>query len=273
MTLPRLYIDAPCQKNVNLFLNENQRHYLTKVLRLKPKDSVLVFNGQDGEWRTSLMENSQTLHCEEQVRNQTPIADITLFFAPVKRAGTHIILEKATELGVTTLHPIQTERTQTTRLNLHRWKAIVTEAAEQTERLSIPDIKPFIKLKTCLENWPKEYGLLVCDEHKRFEMRHILEKQNTPHPIPQIETNISPLTTLSLFKNQQYTKTALLTGPEGGFTPFERKLLAQKEFVFPLVLGPGTLRAETAVISALTLVQTVLGNWSSTRIQTKANAL
>ncbi len=290
MKRARLFVNADCHYGAHIRLNQDQQHYLKNVLRLTLDDEILIFNGKSGEWfaKLSLFDQQKTsmpniqkntsnikrhmLHkkkniqkqaekqaimlvCQTQTRQQNTCPNIELLFAPVKRTGTHIILEKATELGVKYLHPVKTKRTNTDQIHLKRWEAILREAAEQTERLDIPIIKPFDTLDSCLQNWEEEKILLVCDEGKRkhASMNPSSNHHTCPDPVTQL---------LSLKNTHNYKKFAILIGPEGGFTPEEQTLLYQQEFTTPIVLGSRILRAETAAISALTLFQSCLGDWS-----------
>lgn len=207
-----------------------QAHYLGTVMRRGMGDAVLLFNGTDGEWRariTALRRDRVTLALEEPTRLQTPEPDVWLVFAPLKRHATELVVEKATELGVAALVPVITERTNTPRLNLERLAAIAIEAAEQSERLTVPRVEPPEPLSALLADWPAGRPLVVA-----------MERWEAPPPPPMLDA------------------AALLVGPEGGFTGAELDTLRRCPFVVPASLGPRVLRAETAAIAGLALLQT-----------------
>lgn len=228
-TLPRLYVEAPLEKERVCPLTESQAHYLGRVLRRNAGDAVLLFNGRDGEWRAEIKDigrKKALLVSLEQTRPPEPAEDIQMLFAPVKRKGTELIIEKLTELGATQLQPVKTARSETERLNLGRLTAISTEAAEQCERLDVPEIKDIQKLEKMLAVWPKDRRLFVCAE--RGEAQPLLKA------LDKVEDRVS-----------------FLTGPEGGFTEEEFSLLSDYSFVTKVSLGKRILRAETAAIAAL----------------------
>jgi 16S rRNA (uracil1498-N3)-methyltransferase len=193
-----------------------------------------LFNGRDGEWRARLTDvnrNRAEAVPFQQIRQQRPEADLWLLFAPVKRDATDLIVQKAAELGVSVLQPVFTARTNTARINAERLTAIAREAAEQSERLTVPALRRALGLPELLANWPVGRTLAAAIERLPA----------TPPPD---------------------AAGALLIGPEGGFTPGELDLLRAASFVCPLSLGPLVLRAETAAIAGLALLQAK--NWSTT---------
>jgi 16S rRNA (uracil1498-N3)-methyltransferase len=233
-TLPRLWIDGPIDGEVPL--NRDQAHYLGTVLRKQEGDHVRLFNGRDGEWSaivTSASRKAMQLKGVECLREQTAVPDIRLLFAPLKRQRTATIIEKATELGVRTLQPILTERTQYPKMNLERARSQAIEAAEQTERLDIPDILAPVALTDILN---ETRPLIFADE--AGDALPVMDE--IMHRVPPID---------------------LLIGPEGGFTTAERDQLRARPAVSPVHLGPRILRADTAAISLLTLVQAQIGDW------------
>jgi 16S rRNA (uracil1498-N3)-methyltransferase len=246
MTAPatRLYVTADLAAGLSLELAPPQAHYLRYVLRLAPGAAVTLFNGRDGEWRAHIDrfgKNAGTLAVVEQRRPQDTPGDLWLLFAPLKRARIDFLVEKATELGVAVLHPVATERTVVERVNLDRLAANAIEAAEQTERLSVPEIRPPQPLHRLLDSWPAPRRLLLCDE------------SGTAPSIAEVLAGIpaGPL--------------AVLVGPEGGFTQTELDALRKLPFVSPVGLGPRVLRADTAALAALAVLQALVGDWRAGR--------
>ncbi|HUH86335.1 MAG TPA: 16S rRNA (uracil(1498)-N(3))-methyltransferase [Stellaceae bacterium] len=240
----RLYVTADLAAGLSLELAPPQAHYLRDVLRLAPGATLALFNGRDGEWLAHIDrfgKNAGTLVVAEQRRPQDVPGDLWLLFAPVKRARIDFLVEKATELGVTALHPVATERTVVERVNLERLAANAVEAAEQTERLSVPEILPPQPLRRLLDGWPASRRLLLCDE------------SGTASPIAEVLARIpaGPL--------------AVLVGPEGGFTQTELDALRKLPFVSPVGLGPRVLRADTAALAALAVLQALVGDWRAER--------
>lgn len=239
MTTPRLFVDAPLSAGATVALTDAQARYLVSVLRLGSKSRVLAFNGRDGEWACALelpVQRKAGLACTTQTRVQALPPDLKLLFAPVKRTGTDLIAEKAAELGVRTLQPVLTRRTQSETVRSDRLRLVAIEAAEQTERLDVPDIRTAAPLAKVLEGWDGR-PLLFADE------------AGDAAPIPDIAPALAR------------DRIAFLTGPEGGFDPEERRMLRALPYVTPVSLGPRILRAETAVIAGLTLIQSHWGDW------------
>lgn len=235
----RLFVDQPLEQGAAVALPEAQSKYLLRVMRLTEGAQVRVFNGEDGEWRCSLSIDRKTavLTPLEQTRAQGTGPDLTLLFAPVKKARTDFIIEKATELGVSAIQPVITDYTQSQRVRTDRMRLLAIEAAEQTERMDLPQTEDAAALPRVLADWDRAVPLIYCDEGGEA----------------------APLSARS---NQLSGKPAgLLIGPEGGFSPKERQMLRALDFVIPITLGPRILRAETAVVSALTLWQSEVGDW------------
>jgi 16S rRNA (uracil1498-N3)-methyltransferase len=211
-------------------------------MRASEGDRLLVFNGKDGEWRARIAEvkkHAATLICEAQTAAQTEVPDLWLVFAPIKKTPADYVAQKATELGVRVLQPVLTRRTIARRVNTSRlqWNAI--EAAEQSGRVSVPEVREAIGLETLLKSWPKERQIIFCDE------------AGDAQPIADA---------LAKAKHEGNTW-AVLTGPEGGFVPEERSLLRANAFVVPVALGPRIMRADTASLAALALFQAIIGDW------------
>ena len=245
-TLIRLFIDASLgvslSENKRVELTKDQAHYLGTVLRRKVGDELRIFNGNDGEWRAVIVELSRkggAVTCTEPLRGPKPMPDIWLCFAPVRKHRTAFIIEKGTELGVSEFHPVQTERTQFPKLNVEKLRLQAVEAAEQTERLDVPTVHALSKggLASLLGQWPKGRALIFADEAG------------------------DATSALDALQKMPQGPAALLTGPEGGFTPKEREMLRAETFVVPVSLGPRILRADTAALSLLTLWQAVQGDW------------
>ena len=238
-TLTRLYIDAPLHEGSEIDVPKDQIHYLMNVLRMGAGDSVRLFNARDGEWRAEIANMSKRqvrLEVKEQLRSPQTVPDIWLCFAPVKKHRNAFILEKATELGAARLQPITTQRTQFGKLNLSKMSAQIIEAAEQTERLCLPELKETITLDALLQTWDPARTLIMADEGG-----------DCPPALGVLKSLTGPA--------------ALIIGPEGGFTPQEREFLRSQSFVKPVSLGPRILRADTAALSLLTLWQAAQGDW------------
>ena len=240
-TTPRLNIEDTLSAAREIILTREQAHYLTGVLRLSAGDAVRAFNGRDGEWLTYLAavtKKSVSLRCERRVAEAKLPPDIDYIFAPLKHARLDYMVQKATELGARRLRPVMTSRTVAERVNLDRMRANVIEAAEQCNLVHVPEVLEPEKLERILATWEKGRSLIYCDETKAA---------------------LNPLESLKVLK----TPSAVLVGPEGGFTDEEKALLKSQSFVIPVSLGPRILRADTAAIAALTLVQALAGDWST----------
>lgn len=238
-TLPRLYVDAPLTQDAVLDLPKEQVHYVATVLRKTVGDRLRLFNGQDGEWAveiTALTKRACTLRTTEHLRNAYSCPDIWLCFAPVRKHRNGFILEKGTELGVARFQPVITARTQFPKIRLDKMNTQIIEAAEQTERLDLPDLEAPTSLDKLLDDWPQERALIFADEGG-----------DVPPAMEVLPTIDGPA--------------ALLIGPEGGFNGMERERLKSLSFVHPVSLGPRILRADTAALSLLTLWQAVQGDW------------
>ncbi|MEZ5777351.1 MAG: 16S rRNA (uracil(1498)-N(3))-methyltransferase [Paracoccaceae bacterium] len=234
----RLYVDQPLGRGQSVPLTDAQAHYLFGVMREGPGSRVLAFNGQDGEWLAEVSEAEKRkglLVCVEQTLAQTGLPDLWLLFAPVKKARTDFIVEKAVELGAARLLPVTTEFTNSDRLRVDRARAHVREAAEQCGGVNLPGVDEAQPLARLLSNWEATRRILWADESQAGAAATIVGL--TPGPW------------------------AILIGPEGGFSEAERNRLRSLSFVVPISLGPRILRAETAALAALTLWQAQLGDW------------
>lgn len=253
--IPRLYyVTTQLKEGEAVPLLPNRVHYLKNVLRRKPGDKVLLFNGDDGEFDAeivSLEKKSGTAKLLKQTRAPRPEPDLWLIFAGVKRAAQETIVQKATELGAAYIVPVKTERTVTTKVNRDRLALIALEATEQCDRLTLPNVQETQSLEKVLADWPADRRLIYCDEAGDDPNAQWGGEKGRAAPV---------LETLNKCASKS-DKWAILIGPEGGFSPAERELLRAKPFVTPVSLGPRILRADTAAIAALTLWQAALGDW------------
>jgi 16S rRNA (uracil1498-N3)-methyltransferase len=218
-------------------LSDGQSHYLLHVMRAKSGDRLRLFNGRDGEWAaeiTTVTKRGAIVTARVPTMPQQQVPDLWLAFAPVKKTPADYLAQKATELGVARLQPVFTRRTIVARINEERLAANAIEAAEQSERLSVPEIAAPVKLEKMLASWPVGRTLYFCDEGGDARP---LAQAAVPGPA------------------------AILTGPEGGFDPAERELLRSRSFVVAVTLGPRILRADTAALAALAVWQSVAGDW------------
>ncbi len=261
MTAPlRLFVENPLSNGASIALSRGQAHYLAGVMRRGVGDPVDLFNGRDGEWRgrlSGLDRKGGAVAVETRLRDQQAEPDIHLLFAPVKRAPIDYLAQKATELGVAALRPVITRRTVAARVNLERLRANAVEAAEQTGRLSVPDISPPAKLDAVLDAWDAKRRLIFCDEAG--------DDPDAPWGGP--DGRARPLAQ-RLADTDTGTGTdgagawAILIGPEGGFDAQERARLRAAPFVIPSTLGPRILRADTAALAALAVWQSRRGDWT-----------
>ncbi len=235
----RLCVNEALGAGQTVPLTRDQAHYLFGVMRLSTGDAIFVFNGRDGEWRAEVTEAGKkagALALREQTAPQHMPPDLWLLFAPIKKARTDFIVEKATEMGASRILPISTAFTNSDRINQDRLQAHAVEAAEQCGGTFVPEVEPLMRLDKVLQDWPQDRRLMFCDEALVGARA-------------------------SLMSAGPASKWAILIGPEGGFSDAERDRLKGFDFVTPVSLGPRILRADTAAVAALTLWQTVLGDW------------
>lgn len=240
---PRLFIDAPLAAGQRLALDATPTNYLRNVLRLKPGDAVLAFNGRDGEWRTTLDiagKRAASLVVDERTREQTTPTDLHYLFAPLKHARLDYVVQKAVEMGASHLQPVLMQHGQVTRINLERMRANAIEAAEQCGVLNVPEIGEPISFERMIATREPSRLLVFCDE--AADVR-------------------DPVAALAAVRTPQPRPLAVLIGPEGGFSDRERAALIALPDVVRLALGPRILRADTAAVAALALVGSVLGDW------------
>lgn len=238
---PRLFIRERLNGASEVILSREASHYLASVLRMAIGETLLVFNGHDGEWLATLTrvdKKAVVLTLDRQTRPQPDLPDIDYLFAPLKHARLDYVVQKAVEMGAGRIRPVITRHTQSTRVNLERMQANIIEAAEQCGVLAVPELCEEAKLADVLESWDPARKLILCDE-----------RADAKDPI-------------SVLKEIPKGPLAILIGPEGGFSTEERENLLVLPYVIRLSLGPRILRADTAGVAALALVQSVCGDWS-----------
>ncbi len=237
----RLYVAGDLAEGMAVTLDEGQTHYLLHVLRAKIGNLVSLFNGRHGEWLAEITQGGKrgvTATCRRQTDGQHGTPDIWLAFAPVKKTPSDYLVQKAAELGVSVLQPVFTRRTIVARINEERMAANAVEAAEQSGRLTVPEIRKGIGFDKLLASWPRERRLLFCDEGGDAKTMTQAARESRGGPC------------------------GILTGPEGGFAPADRAALRALPFVVPVTLGPRILRADTAALAALAIWQAVAGDFS-----------
>ncbi|MEQ1953874.1 16S rRNA (uracil(1498)-N(3))-methyltransferase [Mesorhizobium sp. CN2-181] len=237
--MQRLFVEADLVAGGAFEAGQQHSHYLLNVLRMA-EGEVLVFNGRDGEWRAAVEARSKKaawLRPVEQTRPQPKKPDLVYCFAPLKQGRLDYLVQKAVEMGAGLLQPVITQHTQVTKPGIDRLRANAVEAAEQCGVLAVPEVAEALRLDRLLAGWDKDRRLIFCDEDA-----------STDNPLPALRA-ISE------------QKLGLLIGPEGGFSDDERKTLRALPFVTAIPLGPRILRADTAGVAALALVQATIGDW------------
>jgi 16S rRNA (uracil1498-N3)-methyltransferase len=239
---PRLFIDATLGAGQTIALDRNQSNYLGNVLRLSAGGTILVFNGRDGEWQASIAGNKRpdSLKLGAQTRSQDRLPDLAYVFAPLKHARLDYMVQKAVEMGASSLQPVLTRFTQVARVNGERMRANVIEAAEQCGILSIAAVAEPVALDRYLGQRPPQRLLVFCDE-----------AADPTNPLDTLRGDVSVPEGIDI-----------LIGPEGGFAEEERSALLRQPRILRLSLGPRVLRADTAGVAALALVQAALGDWT-----------
>jgi 16S rRNA (uracil1498-N3)-methyltransferase len=239
-TSQRLFVAHPLAAGARMACTPEQASYLRGVLRLGDGDEILIFNGRDGEWRARLAtagKRGATLEALSRVRPQADGPDLHYLFAPLKRARLDYMVQKATEMGVSRLVPVLTRHTVAERVNGERMRANAVEAAEQCGILRVPEIAEPVKLPALLQNWDAARALIFCDEGAEQASPLAALKAVAPGPL------------------------AVLVGPEGGFSPDEREMIRAVPQARAISLGPRIMRADTAAVAALALVNAALGDW------------
>jgi len=240
----RLFVEDALGPGARIAAGADRANFLLNVLRLREGDKLLVFNGRDGEWLASIAEAKKreaTLAIGERTRPQEGGPDIDLCFAPLKHARLDYVVQKAVEMGAARLRPVLTRRTQVARLNLERMRANVVEAAEQCGVLRVPEVDAEISFERLIAHWPEDRLLVFCDEDAEIA---------------------DPIEALRAARLRGPQPVALLVGPEGGFDEKERALALSAQNVLRLSLGPRVLRADTAAVAGMALIQSVFGDWA-----------
>lgn len=252
---PRLYIDSPlAAAGTEVPLDRDQANYLKNVLRLKHGDAILLFNGRDGEWQATLAANGRralTALTGDQARPQPQAPDLHFLFAPLKHARLDYMVQKAVELGVSRLQPVITRHTQVARVNTDRMRANAIEAAQQCGVLALPEVAEPVPIKSITGKADTDRLLVFCDEDATVKDPVAALAAARPRPSALLPADAA----------RASMPLAVLIGPEGGFAEDERKALLARPNLVRISLGPLILRADTAAVAALTLVQAVLGNW------------
>jgi 16S rRNA (uracil1498-N3)-methyltransferase len=252
---PRLFVTSPLKEGATAALDKSQAHYLRNVLRLKAGGAVLAFNGKDGEWQAALGESNKktVLEIGQQTRPQTAPLDLHYLFAPLKHERLDYMVQKAVEMGVSRLQPVLTRHTQVKRVNTERMRANAIEAAEQCGVLCIPEIGEPMTLGRAIAARKPDRLLVFCDE--------AAEMKNPIHSLTAAQESPSAMLPLTMTGPEGPQALALLIGPEGGFAEDERASVLKLSNSVRLSLGPRILRADTAAVAALALMQAVLGDW------------
>jgi 16S rRNA (uracil1498-N3)-methyltransferase len=238
--MQRLFVPDDLGPGIEFDAGQQQSHYLMHVLRLGEGAEILLFNGRDGEWSAAIAAKSKKamrLKVLALQRPQPPLPDLVYCFAPLKQGRLDYLVQKAVEMGAGTLQPVITQHTQVAKPGIDRLRANVVEAAEQCGILAVPEVREAEKFERLLAGWDKERRLIFCDE--------------------DASTN-NPLSALQTVREK---KLGLLVGPEGGFSDDERKMLRALPFVTAIPLGPRILRADTAAVAALAVMQATIGDW------------
>ncbi len=238
--MKRLFLDADLEADGLIKLDKAQANYVGNVLRMKTGDALLLFNGRDGEWEAQLVVEDKRnigLEIKIRIRPQPASSDFLFCFAPLKVGRLDYMVQKAVEMGAGVLQPVMTEHTQNHHIKIEKLKANAIEAAEQCGVLHLPTVETPVSLDAMLKDWDRERTLIFCDEDA--------STNNPVHKLTGLDSN--PL--------------AVLIGPEGGFSDAERAQLRALDFVVSMPLGPRILRADTAAVAAMAVIQAVAGDW------------
>ena len=229
----RLYFSKELKANLQSNLSAEQSHYIKNVMRLKPGDTISLFNSLNGEWRAKIVNHNKentTFIVEKLIKSKKPETDIWLAFSPIKKSYLDMMVQKTTELGIRKFIPILSDRTIVKEINIERLKKIIIEASEQSNRISVPEIKNLEPLTSFLNKFPNEGSLIFCDINcDKSDLKNILSKKKKG-------------------------AVCILIGPEGDFSEKERQLIIEKKEIFSLSLANNILRAETAAIASVTIV-------------------
>lgn len=239
--MQRLFVTADLKSGTAIEASAEQFNYLVNVLRMGDDSDILLFNGRDGEWKATLSLPTRKrllMTPMEETRAQPAAADLHYLFAPLKVGRLDYLVQKAVEMGAGVIQPVTTQHVQGKITSMDRLRANVIEAAEQCGVLSVPEVAEPVRLADLIEGWPRERRIIYCDEG---------------------DAGQNPLPILSGIKE---TQLALLVGPEGGFSEQERTMLRGLDFVTAIPLGPRILRADTAAVAAMAVIQAALGDWN-----------
>lgn len=243
LNLTRLFVECDLVEQALIWLNTAQSHYISSVLRKRKGSELLLFNGRDGGFLCQVDVSSKrclSVYCKKKVLPQTTSPDLWILFVPIKRIRTDFLVQKVTELGVSKIWPIQSKFCQVKQVKYEKFRMYAIEAAEQTERLDLPEIGDFTKLQAALKSWPADRMLIVCDESK---------------------SEITKARSMADLNGSRASKAAILIGPEGGFSNDERKQLNAHPYTEHISLGPRILRSDTAAMAALSIFQANFGDW------------
>ena len=236
----RLYFDKKLSINIMIYIKEKQHHFLKNVLRIKVEDFITVFDGVTGEWNTeviSINRDNTVLQIKKKISEIEEETDLWLIFSPIKLFRMNITIQKATELGVSQFIPCITQNTNLTKINMRNLYMNIVEAAEQSERLTLPKLNEVVNLNNLLRDFPKDRGLIFCNENDK----------NLPSIFKALEN-----------KSSIFKKWAILIGPEGGFSETETKEILSISSSIPVSLGKRILRSDTATTVALFAVQSFI---------------
>ena len=242
MSKTRLYVDKKLSSNIMIYIKDKQLHFLKNVLRVKIQDTISVFDGKTGEWLSkviSINRDNIVIQIMDKIKFLNPETDVWLIFAPIKSFRMNIIIQKATELGISRFLPCITQNTNQSKINVRNLKMNIIEACEQSERLSIPLLDDSINLDNLVNNFPKDRCLIFCNEnYKNLPMIHEVLQE----------------------KVNEYTKWAILIGPEGGFLEHEAQKIESLSSCLSVSLGERILRSDTATTAAIFSLQSLLEN-------------
>lgn len=242
MSKTRLFVEKKLSSNIMVYIKDKQHHFLKNVLRIKINDTISLFDGYTGEWSSkviSINRDNTVLQINKKNKNISTETDLWLIFAPIKSFRLNITIQKATELGVSRFLPCTTEYTNQSKINYNNLKMNIIESAEQSERLTIPDLNKIIRLDEVINNFPSDRGLIFCDENH--------------NGLPSIYNALSK-------KINKYNKWAVIIGPEGGFSDPERHKILSISSSIPVSLGKRILRSDTATTAALFSIQSLIEN-------------
>ena len=236
----RIFVNKTISSNLIIYIKDKQHHFLKNVLRVQINDIISIFDGITGEWHANILSihrDNIVLRVIQNIKKITIPLDMWLIFSPIKQHRMNIAIQKATELGVSKIIPCITEYTNIRTINIKSLYDNIIEAAEQSERLDIPQIQKQVDLKSLFTGWPEDRKLIYCDE--------------------KISNGKEIISTLLSLKDENY-KWGVLVGPEGGFSDTERELITKKKYIIPVSLGDRPLRSDTAITVSLFCINKIL---------------